>query len=156
MKNIVICTLFSIVVITGCRENREVTETETTPAIDHSQAVHPEGTGWEDDIQLDNGSQWKVNRETTEGVQSMSSTIKNRPTRTVEEYRELGNDLEQKRENLNRNQLEEGPSNDNLQIYMKPLNEKIKELQEVETLEEGARLKSELEKHLYTYSNYFV
>lgn len=150
---ITLMTISALLLLTGCK-NREHT-VEPRPE-DETLAESPDTSRWEDDIQLNQGAPWEMNRETTEGIRNMSSMLENTPARTVEEYRELGNALEEQRKNIYRTNNQEGPSNDNLKIYLGPLNEKIRQLQEVRSIEEGSRLKSELEKHLYTYSNYFV
>ncbi|GHA34506.1 hypothetical protein GCM10007103_14930 [Salinimicrobium marinum] len=155
MKTTVILALLFSIFSTGCKDNRQTEK--VNPTIDHEEAVHPEQVGWEDDIELDNGKQWQVDRGTTEGVQGMSGILKDSDPGTVEEYRELGKRMEEERNALENNRTrEESPSNDNLNIYMDALNEKIRELQEVESVEEGSRIKSELEQHFYAWSNYFV
>lgn len=155
MKTTLFITLMFSILLTGCKDNRQTEE--VNPAIEHKEAVHPEQVGWEDDIELDEGKQWQVDRGTTEGVQGMSGLLKNSNPGSVEEYRELGERMEEERNNLENGRTgEENASNDNLNIYMDALNEKIQELQEVESVEEGSRIKSELEQHLYAYSNYFV
>jgi hypothetical protein len=155
MKTTIILTLIFSIFLTGCKENRQTEE--INPTIEHKEAVHPEQLGREDDIELDEGNQWQVDKETTEGVQGMSGLIKNSNPGSVEEYRELGERMEEERNNLkNERTGEENASSKNLNIYMDALNEKIQELKEVESVEEGSRIKSELEQHLYAWSNYFV
>lgn len=155
MRTTAIVTLIISIFFTGCRDNQEQ-PAETTPQIEHKDAVHPENVGWEDDLELDEGNQWKVNRGTTEGIQRMSQLLEERSTNSVEEYRRLGDDLEEENNNIDRERTNNGSSDENLDIYLKPLKEKIEQLQEVESEEEGASIKSELEQHLYAYSNYFV
>ena len=154
MKTNFIFALILCAVLTGCRDNQEQNSDTVTP-LEDSEAVHPEQVGNEDDIQLDNGNQWQVKRATTEGVQRMREIIQNNSSRTVEEYRELGEYLSEEQIKLDRH-TEHAPATQNLELYLAPLDEKIEQLQEVNTAEEGARLKSELEQHLSTYSNYFV
>lgn len=155
MRTTAIFAMILSVFITGCKNNEEQTS-ETTPPIEHKEAVHPEQVGWEDDIELDQGRQWEVNRETTEGVQRISQILEDDTSSSVEEYRELGNRLEEEKNNLNSGRTNNGASDENLDIYLGPLDQKIQQLQEVESEEEGARIKSDLEQHLYAYSNYFV
>ena len=155
MKTTAIVTLIISIFLTGCRDNQEQ-PAETTPQIEHKDAVHPENVGWEDDMELDEGTQWEVDRGTTEGIQRMSQLLEEKPTNSVEEYRRLGDDLEKEQNNIDRENNANGASKRNLDIYLEPLNEKIEQLQEVDSEEEGARIKSELEEHLYAYSNYFV
>lgn len=156
MKNTAVFLLITSLFLMSCKNNPEQT-TENTPTIEHSEAVHPEQVGWEDDIELDQGNQWQVERGTTAGVQRMSQILKNTTARSTQEYRELGQELEQEKKNLDSQRTRNNNvSDENLDIYLEPLDEKIKQLQEVESEEEGARLKSELERHLYAYSNYFV
>lgn len=162
MKTFNILVLIILTTLFGCKGNQdEATQNEIL--TDTTQAV-PEGyTGWEEDIYLERDEPWKANVGTTEGIRRMSEILETSPANTVEEYRELGNALEEERnrldeerENLDEENVNPTPMDENLDIYLKPLNEKIEQLQEVRSLEEGGRLKSDLEKHLYAYSNYFV
>lgn len=155
MRTTTIFTFILCFIFMGCKDNREQNP-KTTPPIQHEEAVHPEQVGWEDDIQLDDGKQWRVGRGTTEGIQGMSTILENDSSGTVEEYRDLGKRLEEEKNNLDNERINDSPSDENLDIYLEPLDQKIQELQEVESEEEGARIKSELEQHLYAYSNYFV
>lgn len=147
--------IFSLV-ISGCNglQNRE--QTTTTNAIEREETATSQPVRWQDSIQLNEGRPWQMNRETTEGMGRISERIRNSRAETVEEYRELGNELQRERQNLDRSRTPNNPSDDNLNLYLEPLDEKIRQLQEVESVEEGDRLKSELEQHLHAYSDYFV
>lgn len=153
MRITTILSLILTVLLTGCRNNEE--QTTENPPIEHNEAVHPEHVGAEDDIELNNGDQWEVNKQTTEGVENLSQVLENNTASTVEEYRELGNKLEEEKNNLDSTATANQPYSPNLDTYLERLEEKISQLQEVETEEEGERLTSELEDILSSYSNYF-
>lgn len=142
--------------ISGCNglQNRE--QTTNTNTVEREDAATSQPVRWQDSIQLNAGNPWQMNRETTEGMGRISERLRNDEAGTVEEYRELGNELQRERENLDRSRTPNNPSDDNLNLYLEPLDEKIRQLQEVESVEEGDRLKSELEQHLHAYSDYFV
>lgn len=144
-----------ILFLAGCRNNQEKS-TETAPPIEHEEAVHPEQTGSEDDIELDNGNKWKVDRGTTEGIQRISELVKETPTRSVEDYRELGNKLEEEKRRFDNQTQENQRADESLKTYLEPLEEKIGQLQAVNSTEQGEKLKAEIEEHLQNYSGNFM
>lgn len=156
MKFSAIFTIVLSLFISGCNglQNREQNTDMNT--VESAQTEPPVREEWEDLIQLDEGKPWQVNRATNEEMRRISERLEESNPTTVEEYRELGNELERDRENVESSRTGNNPSDDNLNIYLEPLDAKIQQLQEVESVEEGDRLKSELEQHLYAYSNYFV
>lgn len=142
--------------ISSCNGLQNQEQNNEISPVESPQEESPELVSWEENMELDEGKPWQMNPSTTEGMNRISERLEESDPQTVEEYRELGNQLERDRENIETSRSGENPSDDNLNIYLEPLDAKIQQLQEVESLEEGGRLKSELEQHLYAYSNYFV
>ena len=147
--------ILSLMILSGCNEGKQTKE-EKEPAIDHIQNPHPGHVTWENDMQLDKGSPWEVNQETTAGIQKMTQLMDSFSTGTVEEYRQLGNRLEEESANVDTTRTRNEPSDKSMEVYMNALNEKIRQLQEVNSEEEGEKLKSEIEEQLDSYSDYFV
>ncbi len=145
-----------LIIMTGCREKETTVNspspvTEKTVEHDQSQSVV-----WKKDIQLNQGTQWKANRETTEGILKMTRLLSQSSPSTPEEYRELGNALNEEKNLVIKRCTMKGPSHDNLHIYLQPLIGKIGELQEVNSAEKGELLISEIEEHLKAYHSYFI
>lgn len=145
--------LFALALVMSCKNNEEQ-RLETDSSIDHQQAVHPENVGDLDDIELNNGELWKVEPEMSEGIQRISGIVENSDPQSADNYRDLGRRLEEERKNLE-DKRDNQPYDTNLNIYFGPLEQKIKALQEVNSIEEGERLKAEIEKHLQAYTSYF-
>lgn len=156
MKFSTVVTIVLSLFFLGCNGLQNQEQNNEIDHVESRQTASPELVEWEESIELDEGKPWQMNRTTTEGMRSISERLEESDPETVEEYRELGKQLERDRENVESSRTESNPSDDNLNIYLEPLDAKIRQLQEVESLEEGGRLKSELEQHLYAYSNYFV
>lgn len=153
MRITTILPLLVAILLTGCRNNEE--QTTENPPIEHKEAVHPGHVGEEDDIVLDNGDQWEVNRETTEGVEEFSQLLQNSTASSVEEYRELGNRLKEEKNNLASTTVPGQSYSQSLETYLSRLEEKISQLQEVDSAEEGERITSEIQKVLSSYPDYF-
>lgn len=153
MRILTIFSFFLTVLLTGCRNNEE--QTTENPPIEDTEVVNPEYGGAEDDIQLNKGDQWEVNRQTTEAVERMSRVLQNNSASTVEEYRELGDQLEEEKSRLESTLTLNEPYTQSLDTFLDRLGEKIDQLQEVASEEEGARLRSEIQEQLSSYSGYF-
>lgn len=106
-------------------------------------------------IQLDNGSKWKANIETTEGIQAMSSRIEEDESNSIKHYKKLASDLNDIKNNIIKECTMEGESHDNLHLFLVPLADKIEALGEVNSVHEGAEITREIREHLELYHNYF-
>lgn len=106
-------------------------------------------------IQLDNGSKWKANIETTEGIQAMSSRIEEDESNSIKHYKKLASDLNDIKNNIIKECTMEGESHDNLHLFLVPLADKIEALGEVNSVHEGAEITREIREHLEIYYNYF-
>ncbi|MFD2519224.1 hypothetical protein ACFSTG_15045 [Salinimicrobium flavum] len=151
--------LFLAFFITGCKEKQEPETTpqaETTIETSEVTSEAPDMAIWKKDIQLDNGTQWHANRETTEGILKMSRMIENSSAATVEDYRRLGEELNKEKNLVIKRCTMKGPSHDNLHIYLQPLIGQIGELQQVDSADEGEELLDEIREHLQAYHSYFI
>lgn len=155
MKTTFIFIVLLLILNSGCNRIQEQNSEPAAPA-EQQKATYHQQENWEENIRLDEGRKWKISRRTTEGINTMSGVLQQDSANSVEEYRELGRRLQEERTGVEDGRTGSDPSDDNLNIYLNPLDQKIRQLQEVQSVEEGARLKSEIEKHLYAYSNYFV
>lgn len=156
MKHVIIIACSWLILLTGCREKE--TTVNDYPAVPEESIDHAQDRQavWKEDIQLNQGTQWKANRETTEGILNMTRVLAQSSPSSAEEYRELGKALAKEKNLVLKRCTMKGPSHNNLHIYLQPLIGKIGELQEVDSVEKGKQLLTEIEEHLKAYHTYFI
>lgn len=154
-KNLIF--LFVIFIIAACKnEEQQATEMpETAAPIDHEQAVQPGDVGDMDDIQLDQGEPWVVKQEISERIDNISQLVSNYSLQAAEDYQNLGKKLQKEQEELEKVLETNADYSRDLQVYLKSLGQKIDRLQQVNSVQEGERLLSEVKKQLQLYSSYF-
>ena len=156
MKKTAILGLVLLISLLGCKQTQkeETTITEQT-AADHKEDSHGDQNNWMSQIQLDNGSKWKANIETTEGIQAMTSRIEEDESISIKHYKKLASDLNDLKNNIIKECTMEGESHDNLHMFLVPLADKIEALGEVNSVHEGAVITRDIREHLEVYYNYF-
>lgn len=154
MKSSVIIFLFLSTLFLGCKEEQKEVNPESA-SEEISEVSNMKAIDWKSQIQLDAGTQWQANDETTEGIQNMAEMIENSTASGAEDLRQLGHSLNKEKNLLIKRCTMKGPSHDNLHIYLEPLINKISLLMEVKTVEKGEQLVSEITDHLNAYQNYF-
>lgn len=110
---------------------------------------------WIDEIQLDRGSKWLANAETTLGVSKMLNTMTDFNGRTVSEYRALGDKLNDLKNTVVKECTMTGPAHDNLHVWIHPLIEKIEALQNIDSEASGIHMVQDIEQHLNDYYDFF-
>lgn len=156
MKNSVIISFFLLLLLAGCKEKEAQAVTPEAPEKEEIIEDLQEEPAWKQDIQLNNGQQWQANTETTEGILKMTELIEKSKPSNPEDFRRLGNELNEEKNLVIKRCTMKGPSHDNLHIFLQPLIGKIGELQVVETTEKGQQLLTEIMKHLEAYHSYFI
>lgn len=170
MKNIFISiSIVSLLFATSCKDEKQQ-EVEDRDLIENSiesEEMHDEthihedqapstlDNSWTSEISLDNGSKWKANKETTQGVKNMLAILESTETETVEAFHDLADKLNDEKNIVIKECTMEGPSHDNLHIFLHPLIDKIAALHKVETLDDGFALKESIWDNLQKYHNYF-
>lgn len=168
MKKILLTTVIISALLTGCQNNKTKTseasaETEMIHEH-HGEAIHEHehdnaemtlDNSWKNEIQLNNGNKWEANRETTLGVDKMLALLKENNPKTVEDYHQLASKLNDESNTVIQKCSMEGPSHDNLHVFLHPLIEKIDSLGKVSTTEKGAEITASLQENLDEYYNYF-
>jgi hypothetical protein len=165
MKKTILITAIISGLLIGCNETKhkeENTDTvETTTGIhehemeEMSTEMHSMNNAWVNEIKLDNGNKWQANLETTEGVNKMFSLIKASDPKTVEDYHALASKLNENKNVVIKKCTMEGPSHDNLHVFLHPLIEKIEALGKVSSIDEGAEVTASIKENLDGYYNYF-
>lgn len=162
MKRIIIISVVFLLGIICCKENKkedpvEVDLTSETVEIEghYESTQEPEDT-WVNDIVLNNGIKWQANAETTDGVKAMLSLINENEAYTVDNYMELGNNLNDVKNTVVKECTMKGPSHDNLHVWLYPLIKKIELLQKTEIAKEGEEITSNIKNHLEGYYDYFI
>ncbi|QAA80525.1 hypothetical protein EI546_01730 [Aequorivita sp. H23M31] len=159
-KTILTVAIFSALLI-SCNENKNK---ETKDSLEATEMVHEHshetdgdllGNEWINEIQLDKGNKWEANPETTEGVEKMIDLIKSNEKETVEDYHKLASDLNEMKNYVVKKCTMQGPSHDNLHIFLHPLIEKINELGKVSTTERGSEITESIKENLDNYFKFF-
>lgn len=161
-KTILSLTIISALLV-GCNETK--TKEISADAVDTVEEIHEHhdidmashslDNAWTNEIQLDNGSKWDANIETTEGVNKMLDMLKSTETKSTEGYHALASNLNEVKNFVVKECTMEGPSHDNLHVFLHPLIEKIEALGKVTTVDEGAKIKKSIKENLDGYFNYF-
>tara|TARA_R110002049_G_scaffold188124_5_gene356409 strand:+ start:5567 stop:5899 length:333 start_codon:yes stop_codon:yes gene_type:complete len=108
-----------------------------------------------DEIQLNNGTKWEANIETTEGVEQMQELLKSHTTTSIEDYHQLASTLNDVKNKVVKECTMKGASHDNLHIWLYPLIEKVTELSETNNIEEASKTKQSIAENVDAYYKYF-
>lgn len=161
MKKIILTTVILSAVLISCKEttNKEVSTSpvetlETTHEVDRGNEMVL-NNAWVNEIELDNGKKWEANLETNEGVDKMMALINGTHPKTVEEFHQLASKLNDDKNVVVKKCNMEGPSHDNLHVFLHPLIEKIDALGKVSTIEKGVEISESIKENLDAYKNYF-
>ncbi len=165
MNKTILATAIISALLISCNETKHKTENtdivETTEGVhehemeEMSVEMHSLNNAWVNEIKLDNGSKWTANLETTEGVDKMLHLVKSSDPKTVEDYHTLASKLNEEKNVVVKKCTMEGPSHDNLHIFLHPLIEKIEALGKVSTTDEGSEVTASIKENLEEYYNYF-
>ncbi|WP_310993068.1 hypothetical protein [Aequorivita marina] len=163
MKKTILTTAIVSAFLIGCNEtkNKEV-KTETVEATETAHEQHREemtehatDNAWMTEIELDSGSKWDANLETTEGVDKMLELVRISDAKTVEDYHNLASELNETKNFVVKKCTMKGPSHDNLHVFLHPLIEKISALGKITTAEQGAQITASIKDNLKGYYEYF-
>lgn len=165
MKKIILTAAIISALLMSCNDTKHKHENgdivETTEGV-HAHAMeemasenHSMNNAWVKEIKLDNGSKWQANLETTEGVDKMLGLVKTSEPKTVEDYHTLASKLKEDKNVLVKKCTMEGPSHDNLHVFLHPLIEKIEALGKVSTTDEGSEVTASIKENLDGYYTYF-
>lgn len=161
MKRKAFLLLAISLLIISCKETKKENSDEvenTTETVDHgSHAVAAQELDnvWANDIVLNNGTKWQANKETTDGVEAMLLLINETNPSTIDDYKELGEKLNDVKNTVVEECTMKGPSHDNLHIWLYPLIKKIELLQHSETTTEGTETLTGITDNLNAYYTYF-
>ncbi len=126
---------------------------------EHTETHHEKkdvlNNDWISKIELDNGSKWQANPETTTGVVAMQTLINQRTEKTPEDYKKLAQSLVNEQNKLIDACSMKGASHDNLHHFLHPLIEKIAYLKKVNSIEEGLKTTKSIKENLDAYHTYF-
>lgn len=159
-RTAILLSAFSLLLV-SCKETKKEVPVEpeaTTETVDHDNhagETQESDNAWVNDIVLNNGIKWQANQETTDGVMTMLSLINESKLNATEDYQKLGDGLNEVKNTVVKECTMKGASHDNLHVWLHPLIEKIELLQNTGSVEEGAKLTSNIKEHLEGYYEYF-
>jgi hypothetical protein len=161
MKRTLIIAAALTLGLIGCKENKkaksvEVDTTNESLIIDGTsgETKKPDDS-WVNDIVLNNGTKWKANKETTDGVVAMLTLINENKKWNTIEYKKLAEGLNEVKNTIVKECTMKGASHDNLHVWLHPLIEKIEMLQKIDNPNVGEYLTFNIKKHLEGYYDYF-
>ena len=167
MKKVLLSIAMMAFIFTGCNNNKKAENTvdhsshqevEAASTEDHDDH-HLSGDGldnvWTTEIEKNDGAKWDANPETNEGVKKMQNLLKSQPTKTLEDYYALAEQLNTGKNYVVKNCTMKGASHDNLHVWLLPLMAKIEALSETKSLDEASKLKHSIEENVNLYSDYF-
>jgi hypothetical protein len=156
----VIFTL-SLLALISCKDSKSQ-DTKTIEHSDDTQNKHQnqEASGvyanaWISEIQNDNGAKWQADTPTNKGVQQLQNTINTQIASTLEDYHKLAKQLNDEKNFVVKNCTMEGPSHNNLHIWLHPLIEKIDALLKIDNVDDAANLTESIEENINGYYTYF-
>ena len=161
MKKTILTVAIISALLVSCNETKhkgsEALETTEAGHEHHGEDMlsHATDNSWVDEIKLDNDKKWDANSETNEGVEKMIVLVNTSEAKTVAGYHALASDLNEVKNFVVKECTMEGPSHDNLHVFLHPLIEKIDALGKVSTEEAGAKIKESILKNLDGYYTYF-
>lgn len=161
MKKTILTVAIISALLVSCNETKhkdsEALETTEAGHEHHGEDMlsHAIDNSWVKEIKLDNGSKWDANLETNEGVEKMIVLVKSSDAKTVAGYHALASDLNEVKNFVVKECTMEGPSHDNLHVFLHPLIEKIDALGKVSTEDAGAKIKESIMENLEGYYTYF-
>lgn len=157
MKKITLLIVLVSFVLTNCKqaanENKNIRAVQ--PASKTAIEKQQQAEDWTSEIVLNNGIKWQANQETTNGVNAMLSLIGERKVSAPEDFKKLGDTLNEVKNLVIKECTMKGDSHDNLHVWLHPLTEKIELLPKTGSIEEGEKLTSSIEVHLKGYYKYF-
>lgn len=142
MKKVFLMIAVISLTLTSCSDGKK----QTDPVLNDN---------WKKEIKLDNGAKWEANLETTVGVSDMLKLIKEHNDTSLEGYLALGKKLNERKNTLVKECTMEGPSHDNLHIFLYPLIEKIDLLLKAASEKEAKDIVSSITDNLKAYNTYF-
>lgn len=153
----------SLLALVSCKDRKnQDTKTETVeqPAEIHNNYNDHEASNvyvnaWTSEIKLNDGHKWQANTETNEGILKIKNSLKTQTTRSLKDYYQLAEQLNDDKNYIIKNRTMKGPSHDNLHVWLLPLMEKIGALSEAKTVEDALKLKQSITENVNAYSNYF-
>jgi uncharacterized membrane protein YvbJ len=162
MKKIIIITVLLSIVLISCGETKKegkiIEPTVNETKHEKEKVVNEEtqiNNDWIQIIKLNNSKKWEANLETTKGVNTMLNQINESNLNTVQDYLDLANKLNDKKNTLVKECTMTGLSHDNLHIFLHPLIEKINLLLKTTSTTEGSETTKSIKENLEAYTDYF-
>lgn len=166
MKKTILTAAILSVFLIGCKDNKATnSETSVETEMVHEHEIEADHHGdhhgmainndWVNEIELDNGSKWNANIETTQGVETMLQDIKSSNPSSVADYHQLASKLNDEKNTVIKECTMVGPSHDNLHVFLHPLIDKIDALGKVTSVEEGSEITASIRENLDAYYDYF-
>ncbi|MDE3741136.1 hypothetical protein [Maribacter polysaccharolyticus] len=158
--------VLSLMALVSCKdgknkEDKTITSTTTKPALASTNKEWQNGASsvydnsWTEEIVMNNGIKWKADATTNEVILKMQNNIEVQTLKTLEDYHQLAEQLNEDIFFIVNNCTMKGGSHDNLHIWLVPLIHKIEALSETKTIENASKIKNSIIENIVFYDNYF-
>jgi hypothetical protein len=161
MKKTILSVAIISALLVSCNEtkhkdNKTLETTEVSNEhLGEDMLSHATDNSWINEIKLNSGKKWDANFETTDGVEKMIVLTKESSAKSVTDYHALASNLNEVKNYIVKKCTMDGPSHDNLHVFLHPLIEKIDALGKVSNEDDGAKIKESIIKNLEGYYDYF-
>lgn len=134
-----------VFILYGCGNSKSPTPAEAT----HQHET--EAT----DLGLNDGSKWEVNAEMMGPITAMKETLAQSTSTTLDEYNDLGSQLQSQNQELISSCTMNGPAHDELHKWLLPHLDLVDNLAKSSDLSSASSAKGDLLKSMKTFDTYF-
>ena len=154
MKKIIVILLFSTV-FWACNNPETSSKKEVAPAVEADHHEHAENkTG----LELNNGDKWKADNSTNNNVKDLQVVLEQFNARTDQSmaaYKLAADDLQLGLNKMVSECKMKGPDHDALHKWLEPLIGQVKELKQVSTEADAAKMIAAIHTQVNYYNQYF-
>lgn len=150
MKNLIAGFVIISLLISGCTSS-----SESDQVVEETVEVAVEEDHTAEEIETDNGNKWKVNEEMKPYVIDAEKLLANFSSEEMDDYIQLGKDLQDQNNALIKSCTMDGKSHDELHKWLHPHLELTAELGKAESKEQATDLVNKLRSSFEVYHNFF-
>lgn len=144
----ILTSILCLSLLMGCKNEHGHNDNNAVSSVE----IYPMDTL---QLKLDKGEKWLANFETQLGVEKMDSIISVFNTKTIQDYKTLGEKLSKQTSYIIKNCTMKGEPHEQLHVVLVPMLDQISILKESEDLPKVEQAKSNLEVLIDKYIDYF-
>jgi hypothetical protein len=149
MKRFDITLFLIILVFTACTNKKMNTNKQNSETVKHTHSEKPE------EIELNNGQKWKVDKAMMEIIRKMERDINSISESSNKDHSELGKKLQANIELLTSNCTMKGKAHDELHKWLLPFIDLVNEYSNNKDLKKSETYYSQLQISMKNFNHYF-